>query len=391
MPALGRLVPSVPPSLRGLFLFFLSALVFAGCNDTAPTAPGTAGSPSATPSTPSGAKRLIFLTNGEDPFWDTCNAGFQEGAKEFLKDTNFVVEFHKNSGEAAGQITRLQQYRTESDIAGLPISVYNADNAGIAAEMKNLQDAGIKVITVDGDINTEQFPGHRPYYIGTDNLVAGKVLGTAARHILAHRKQESGAYVQFAGSRDNDNARKRMNGFQEAVGESYKELDRMPDNMKQDKARDNVRVAMDNFEKDGLNALIGIWAYDAPAIAGVVKERKVRDKYTVCVFDAHPGAIADMGEGLIDVAVVQNPYEMGRLSVKLLKAMIDKDEATIKEMFPKAAGEPGADIYTTGLRVVVPSIADTPLKADMFDAKTVEFMELPAFKAWLDKYKLIGS
>lgn len=389
MPVLGRLVPLSLP-LRGFLLFCLAALVLGGCKESAPTAPGTAGSPSA-PAAPSGAKRLIFLTNGEDPFWDTCNAGFQEGAKEFLKDSNLVVEFHKNSGEAAGQITRLQQYRTESDIAGLAISVYNADNAGIAAEMKNLQDAGIKVITVDGDINTEQFPGHRPYYIGTDNLVAGKVLGTAAKRLLEHRKQESGAYVQFAGSRDNDNARKRMNGFQEAVGKSYKELDRMPDNMKQDKARDNVRVAMDNFEKDGLNALIGIWAYDAPAIAGVVKERKVRDKYTICVFDAHPGAIADMGEGLIDVAVVQNPYEMGRLSVKLLRAMLDKNEATIKEMFPKAAGEPGADIYTTGLRVVVPSMADSPLKAEMFDAKTVEFMELPAFKTWLDKYKLIGS
>ena len=28
----------------------------------------------------SGTKRFIFLTNGDDPFWDACNAGLQEGA-----------------------------------------------------------------------------------------------------------------------------------------------------------------------------------------------------------------------------------------------------------------------------------------------------------------------
>jgi ribose transport system substrate-binding protein len=27
-------------------------------------------------------KRFIFLTNGDDPFWDACNAGLQEGAKQ---------------------------------------------------------------------------------------------------------------------------------------------------------------------------------------------------------------------------------------------------------------------------------------------------------------------
>lgn len=389
MPVLGRLV------LSSRFpVFCLFAALLGSCADpNKPAAPTTPGAAPATPAAAGagGTKRLIFLTNGEDPYWDTCNAGFQEGGKEFLKDSKLVVEFHKNSGNADGQINRLRQYLSESDIAGLAISVYNADNAGIAAELKNLQAAGVQVITVDGDLNTQQFPGHRPYYIGTDNLAAGKVLGTAAKHILAHKKNEKGAYVQFAGDVANDNARKRMDGFQEAVGGSYKELDRMPDKMDQSKARDNVRVAIDNFEKDGLNLLVGIWAYDAPAIAGVVKERNSRDKYSVCVFDAHPGAIAEMKVGMVDVAVVQNPYEMGRLSVKLLKAMVEKDEATLKSMYPQPAGEPGADIYTTGLRVIVPSAADSPLKPDMFDAKTVEFMELPAFTAWLDKYKLIGS
>jgi ribose transport system substrate-binding protein len=76
-------------------------------------------------------------------------------------------------------------------------------------------------------------------------------------------------------------------------------------------------------------------------------------------------------------------------TVRVLKAMVENDEATIKEMYPRA-GEADGDIHTTGLRVVVPD-ADSPVKADLFDPKVVEFMTLPEFKAWLAKYNLTSS
>jgi ribose transport system substrate-binding protein len=284
----------------------------------------------------------------------------------------------------------LRQYGTESDIVGIAISAVQADNTALAAEMRKLQKAGIKIITVDGDVNREKFGDARSYYIGTDNVTGGQVLGTATKAVLESRQLESGGYVQFAGYVDNDNARSRMNGFKDSIGENYKELDRMPDEIDHAKARNNVRVAIDNFENDGLVALVGIWAYDGPAIADVVTERKVRDKYTAVTFDAAEDSITEMGEGNIDVMVVQNPFDMGAQSVKLLKAMLDDDQAVIKEMFPKAAGEPDADVYTTGLRVVVPN-KDSPVKADLFDTKVVEFMDLPTFQEWLKKYDLKSS
>jgi ribose transport system substrate-binding protein len=99
-----------------------------------------------------------------------------------------------------------------------------------------------------------------------------------------------------------------------------------------------------------------------------------------------------MAKGAIDVMVVQNPFDMGVQTVKLLKAMVEKDEKTQKEMFPKF-GEPDGDIYTTGLRVVVPN-AESPVKPadfDSFGPGVVEYMLLPDFKAWLAKYNLTSS
>jgi ribose transport system substrate-binding protein len=365
-------------------LLALGTALFTGC----PTATDT-GVPMDAPGVPVGAKRIIFLTNGSDPFWDACRSGLEEGAKQFeMEAAGYTVAMEVNNGKPQGQIDKLRQFASQGDVAAVAISVIQADNAAIIEEMKNLQSKGIKIITVDGDVNRDKFREARSYYIGTDNIVGGRTLGTTAKAILESRGKTSGGYVQFAGFTDNDNARSRMNGFKEAIGEGYKELAQMPDGMDKSKARDNVRNAIGNF-KDELVALVGIWAYNAPAIAQVVEETNTRDKYTVITFDAQAVAIEEMAAGKIDAMVVQNPFDMGVQTVRLLKAMLADDQETIKEMFPNA-GQPDGDIYTTGLRVVVPD-ADSPVKKELFDEKVVEHMLLPDFKAWLAKYKLTSS
>jgi ribose transport system substrate-binding protein len=241
------------------------------------------------------------------------------------------------------------------------------------------------VICVDADVNRGKLRDARAYYIGTDNLKGGKTLGIAAKSLLEAKKVSEGSYVQFVGRTGSHNARERMDGFKTAVGKSFREADRMGDDMKRNKAQENVRNAIINH-KD-LVALVGIWSYNAPAIVDVVKEKNKRDDYVIATFDAEPNAISQMGEGMIDVMVIQNPYEMGYQSTRLLKAMMKDDQKTIQEMFPGDGSDP--DCYDTGLKVVVPN-AKGPLNAELFDKKT-QFMSLDDFRTWLTKYKLKGS
>ena len=372
-----------------------TCLALSGCSDQRATnaPPTAAGTASGTGGGSSSPRRLIFITNGDDPFWDACNAGLVEGAKRFgIESQGLRVVMEKNNGTAQGQIEKLRQLGSQSDVAGVAISVIQAENAAIVEEMKNLAAKGVKVITVDGDVNRETFRDARPFFIGTDNVEGGRLLGAAARRLLESRGKTSGGYVQFAGFTDNDNARTRMNGFKESVGEGYKEVDRMSDEMDLSKARDNVRTALVNHPD--LVALVGIWAYNAPAIAEVTQERGVRDRLTIVTFDAQAAALNQMAEGKIDAMVVQNPFEMGIQTVRLLRAMHAGDEATVKEMFPRR-GEPDGDIYTTGLRLIVPE-AGSPLDANAVgEGKAgdagVEVMPLPAFRAWLATYGLSSS
>jgi ribose transport system substrate-binding protein len=334
-----------------------------------------------------GTKRIMFVTNGDDPFWDALLSGLNEGAKQHkLAEAGLSVHRDVNDGTAEGQIEKLRQYATQDDIGGVAVSVIQADNLAIIEEMRKLKKKGVKVITVDGDVNRNDFRDARSAYIGTDNIVGGRTLGAASKVLLEAKGVKEGGYVQYAGFTDNDNARSRMNGVKETIGE-YVEKDRMPDGMDLRKARDNVRNAIQNH--NDLVAHIGIWAYNAPAIADVVKETETRKKYIVATFDAQDLAIAAMEQGNIDVMVVQNPFDMGVQTVRLLKAMIQNDEATVKQMLPNQ-GQPEGDVFTTGLRVVVPN-DQSPVKATLFDPKVVEFMLLPDFKAWLEKYGLHSS
>lgn len=365
--------------LLGLFIGML--LGSFGCDTQKPG--GGEGAPAAGGKA---LKRIVLLTNGNSPFWDACRFGLQAANNDLkLEAAGLQAIMEVNDGTPQGQIDKLRQFGSQSDIVGVAVSALDAKNASVAEEMKKLKDKGIHVITVDADLDREKFRESRSYYLGTDNLTGGKELGTAAKQLLASKKVSAGSYVQFVGRTGAHNAMERMGGFQQTVGAGFKEADRMGDDLDRTRARENVRNAIRNHPD--LVALVGIWSYNAPAIVDVVKQDKIRDKYTIVVFDAEPIAIKQLQEGFIDAMVVQNPYDMGYQGVRVMKAMVTRDAATLKEMFPNE-GKEGGDLYDTGLKVVVPP--GSPLQADQFGKKT-QFLQLPEFQAWLDKLGLTGS
>ena len=185
----------------------------------------------------------------------------------------------------------------------------------------------------------------------------------------------------------------RIGGVQVGAGDKFVSVESLGDKGDQNQAQENVKTALNNHAD--LNCLVGIWAYNAHAIVQVAQDRGVREKTKIIAFDCAPAAVDDMEAGMIDALIVQNPYQMGYIGTQLMKALVEKDGATIKTLFPSYDPETGkfteenGDIYTTELRVVVPN-EQSPLKPDMFDAGT-KFFYFKDFKTWLAERKLIGS
>jgi len=340
-----------------------------------------------------GKKRIVILTNGDDPFWDACFKGMEAGAKDFkIEKDNLVHAIDKGSEfKADKQLEKLEQYATQTDIAAVAISPVEAKNPQIAKAMKALRDKGVVVICLDSDMDTKHFRDSRFAYVGTDNRVGGEELGKTAKGL----KPEGAKYATFVGLKTVANAIERIQGFADGAGSEFQSLDSMADDGDRNVAQENVKVVLDRHADAKIDMLVGIWAYNAHAIVKVVEERNAGDQQTVVVFDAATLALEHLKAGRIDAMVVQNPYQMGYLSAKLMAACVKEDHASIKEIFKdydpkkKEFTTPDGDIFNTELRVVVPD-ETSPLKKEMFRPE-VQFFYYKQFKAWLNERGLQSS
>ncbi len=363
---------------RSLLLCCL-AVVMLGCpNETPQDGPASRSS-----ADPSETRRIVILTNGDDPFWDACEAGAFKAEEELgLADAGLSVAFERADFTDKGQVDKLKQYAVQSDIVALGISVFNPESSGVAEALKELQENGVKVMTIDGDINREKYRDRRFAYLGTDNIIGGRELGKAGKALAPNGAN----YAQFTGSSSAFNAIARMDGFVEGAGEKLVEVVRLEDGGDRPTARKNVQDALDRNEE--IDMLVGIWAYNAPQAIAVVKDRDLRAKMKVVSFDAAKDSIREMADGNLDVMVVQNPYQMGFIGVKLLKALLEDDKSIIDEMYPEYAQTGDKDLFKTELRVVVPE--GSPITPEIFEKDTV-FMKHAEFEAWLKERGLTSS
>lgn len=329
-------------------------------------------------------KRIVILTNGPDPYWDTCEQGARVAEDELkLADNGYVLDFQRGEFTDEKQLNALDQYLQDENVVALGISVFNPDNPNVAGKMKELRDKGVMVVTLDGDVNRDKFRDARYGYVGTDNLIGGRELGRAAKAL----SPDGANFAFFVGSIAAANAVERMQGFLDGAGEGFTEIDRVPDDGNREKAQNNVKDILDNHPQTDM--LVGIWAYNTPQAVKVVDARGLKDKVKVVCFDAAEASISAMEDGNVDVMVAQNPYQIGYEGVRLMLAMVEEDQKTVDEFFPDYAQDGDRDIHRTDLRVVVPN-GGSPIEKDAFEEET-KFFTLDEFEDWLKERGLVSS
>lgn len=322
----------------------------AGCGGGEASAPGKAAGAKAGP-------RLMFISNSNSDWWNAVETGMNDGGKAF----GAAVEMRRVEGESAQQIMRIEDVLGLPDVDGVAISVIEAESPGVADKMRDLQKAGKIVIAIDSDGQKDA----RRAYIGTINRKAGERAGEVARML----RPKGGETVAFVGTAAAANARERREGFFAAAGTGFTQAEVFEDGTDKSKARINVQTAINKYT--GVGVFLGLWSYNAHFIAEeVAKFPELRNRATVVTFDLDELAVADLDNGTIDATVCQNPYEIGYLAVKLLKALIVKDSKTVAEMLPG-----GTDVIDTGVRVVVPKKGGKVQGPDVVDVEEM--------KAWL--------
>lgn len=273
--------------------------VVAGCGDGAGVDPGRV--------------RVAFVTNNASDFWKIAEAGTKKAADELGCEVLFRIP---PTGTPQEQQQIVQDLITIG-VSGIAISPIDPVNQ---TAMLNQAAAATNLVTQDSDAPDSD----RLCYIGTDNFQAGVAAGEYIRSVVP----ESGKIMLFVGTLDAQNAQDRKKGIEQALaGSGIQIVDTRTDETDRLKAKANAQDALTTHPD--LACLVGLWSYNGPAIlAGVRAAGRIGQVRIVC-FDEEDETLQGVKDGEIAGTIVQQPFEFGYQSVKLLAALAGGDRSAV--------------------------------------------------------------
>ncbi len=276
----------------------------------------------AVPSGPDGSSvpmKIVVIGKSVNPYWSNVEKGVIAAGKTLGVAT---VVYVPPKEDVAAQIQTIETYMAQG-VTGIAIAP--SDPEALEHIMRKAAAAGIIVTTLD----TPPVAGSvARVYIGTDNYAAGRIAGETLSRLLP----AGGKVGIVRGSDTALNALQRTAGFLEAIaGTSIVPL--APVNDQADVAAAMQLASSVISTHPDLAGAFGVYAYNGPAWATAIREARAVGKIRLVCFDATTDTINGIKEGVIDATVAQREYDMGYLSVQIIKLMADKGvDAALDEM-----------------------------------------------------------
>lgn len=253
---------------------------------------------------------IIKTTDPSVEFWQVLIDGVQEAAKEF------EAEVRVTGSEAESDVDE-QIALVEQAIRNKPDAIVLAANDfdRLVPVSERVRNSGIKLIIVDSGINSSA--AHS--VVATDNVMAGKKAGEAMRQeITDGAKVAIISYVKNAASHI-DRERGVRSVLEPSLG---------ADNIATyyvEGSEHNAyvmakRILQSQRGVDGIDGIVGIVGLNEPTTVGAgraIRELGLKDRVTLIGFDSSVNEIKLLDEGVMKATVIQRPFQMGYLSVKM--------------------------------------------------------------------------
>jgi len=302
----------------------LVAAVAAGCeSSTSPPPPAESAGAARQP-------RFAFVVNGVADFWKPAEAGALQAGKEFGVDVTLVTPTGMTD-----QTRKLEDLLTRG-IEGVAISPINPENQ---ADILNRVASEALLATHDSDAPES----NRRVYVGTDNYRAGLLCGELVRKALP----DGGSVMLFVGRMDQDNAKRRRQGCIDAIlgrapdparndppGEElasddgkYRVLGTLTDQFDRAKAKANAEDTLTRHPD--IAAMVGLFEYNPPLIVEALDRAGKLGKVQVVGFDENAVTLQGIKDGFVAGTIVQNPYQYGYESIRLLAELARGNEAAV--------------------------------------------------------------
>lgn len=318
---------------RLALLLVLAAGFAAGC--------GVRSSMSVSPKAVGGKPKVAFVTNNPEEFWNIVEAGCKKAEAE----TGVELIFRRPTpGDSAVQ-KEIIDTLVNQGVDAIGVSVIDPVNQ---TSYLNEIAGKVKLLAVDNDAPDSR----RAAYIGTDNYSAGRAVGKLVKEVMP----EGGVVAIFVGQLEALNARQRRQGVMDEIAGRPRLADPnnftpSPDGETHGKYRFHTRTYLDQPEGAGkakenaVNCLtelanepnvcmVGLWAYNPPAILSAVRDQNKVGKVKIVGFDEMEATLDGIRDGEIYATVVQQPFEFGYRSVKTMAELARNPEG-LKTLDPR--------------------------------------------------------
>ncbi len=267
--------------------------------------------------------KVAFVSNNAFDFWTYAQAGCTAAASE----TGVECIFKKpDPGDAAVQKQIIEDLVNQG-VKAIAISVI--DPANQTGDLDAVA-AKVPLLTVDNDAPQSK----RLCYIGTNNYEAGREVGRLVKEALP----TGGTVCVFVGQMEALNARQRRQGMlDELAGKpapadinaispspdgqdygKYKLFKTYTDQADGAKAEQNASDALIQLGGHPDVCLVGLWAYNPPAIVSAAGKQNKLGAVKIVGFDENDETLRAVAAGTIYATVVQDPYHFGTEAVKLM-------------------------------------------------------------------------
>lgn len=264
---------------------------------------------------------LIVKGSGMD-FWINVGKGAQAAASVY--HVNVTMDGPKEEKVPNDQVSYMTKAVAEKpDAIILAANDYN----GMVKPVENAVDAGIPVVMVDSDVNSSRTVA----YVGTDNTALG---GKLAEN-LNSRVKAGGKIAVISFVQDSYPALQREKGFRDTIARySRFQLLKTQYCGSDNNTAEQQTAALLKSEPD----IVAVAALNEPAAAGAARALSKFGKKQIRLFavDCMPEEAMYMEEGVLETALLQNPYQMGYYSV----------ETAVQKLNGQKAKDQYTDIYT---------------------------------------------
>ncbi len=288
-------------------------------------------------------KEIAVIVKAVDSdFWHTVKSGVESAATEYNVSVSF--EGPENEEDYVVQ-NELIAKAVQNGADAIVLSAIDFEKS--AETVDEAVRSGVKVVTIDSDVDSKQVS----MFIGTDNFTAGRVAGEAAVKGFAPESNIRIGLLNYYES--TDNGRQREEGFREYIkGIPNAEIAAAVNVSSNTESATAGAVSLLKNNPE-INVLVGFNEWMTLGIGNAIKQLSLADKVQGVGFDTNIASIEMLETGEMDTLIVQNPFAIGYLGVEKAAELVSGEGDGEKQIHTAVTKVTRENLFDPGIQKLI--------------------------------------